>query len=66
MADLVSVVALMERWRMGDPAKVYERIEAMERRRAENSREAREARAKQELEALFEEVSDDRSSDQRD
>jgi len=56
----------MERWMMGDPARVYERIEAMERRRAESSGEARESLAKQELEALFEEVSDDRRSDQRD
>jgi len=43
----------MERWRMADPAKVYERIEAMRRRQAESSKEAREARARQELEALF-------------
>lgn len=49
----------MERWRMRDPALVYERIEAQERRRAENSKEARQERARQELEALFEEGTDE-------
>lgn len=49
----------MERWRFADPARVYERIEAQERRRAENSKEARQERARQELEALFEREEDE-------
>lgn len=44
----------MERWRFGDPAKVYEHIEAQERRRLARSKEGRQERAKQGLEALFE------------
>lgn len=57
------MVALMERWEMADPAKVYERIEAARRRQAENSKEAREARARQELENLFKEKAGDKGSD---
>lgn len=44
----------MERWRMGDPAKVYERIEAMERRQLERSKPHREEVARKKLKALFE------------
>ncbi len=52
----------MERWRMADPARVYERIEAQERRRAENSKEARQERARQGLEELFREAEHDESN----
>ena len=44
----------MERWRFADPARVYERIEAQERRRAERSKEGRQEKAKAGLKALFE------------
>src|SRR5690554_1172256 len=44
----------MERWRMRDPARVYERIEAQERRRAERSKEGKQQKAKAGLKALFE------------
>ena len=44
----------MERWRFADPARVYERIEAQERRKAERSRVGKQQRAKQGLQALFE------------
>lgn len=39
---------------MRDPALVYERIEAQERRRAERSKEGRQQKAKAGLKALFE------------
>lgn len=65
VAHLVSVVAVMERWMMGDPFEVVARLEERERRQAE-SKEERAQKARQELEALFEGVSDDRRSDQRD
>lgn len=44
----------MERWRFADPARVYERIEVQERRKAERSRAGKQQRAKEGLEALFE------------
>src|SRR5690606_11319561 len=43
----------MERWRMRDPALVYERIEAQERRRLSKTEEARHEVARLELESLF-------------
>ena len=43
----------MERWRFGDPAKVYERIEAQQHRRLARSREARQERAREALKAVF-------------
>lgn len=43
----------MERWRMRDPALVYERIEAQERRRMARSKEARQEAARLKLEAVF-------------
>src|SRR5690606_7352902 len=53
----------MERWRMRDPALVYERIEAQERRRAERSEEGRQKKAKAGLKALFEDgMTEDQSA----
>lgn len=43
----------MERWRMRDPALVYERIEAQERRRLSRTDEARQEAARQKLEWVF-------------
>lgn len=43
----------MERWRMMDPARVYERIEAQEQAQYTRSSEAKRERARQELEQLF-------------
>lgn len=43
----------MESWRMRDPALVYERIEAQERRRMARSKEARQEAARLKLEAVF-------------
>ena len=45
----------MERWRMGDPARVYERIEAQEQAKAARTPEAKQERARKELEELFKE-----------
>lgn len=42
-----------ESWERRDPFEVYARRQARERRKAENSKEARAERARQELEALF-------------
>lgn len=49
LADVVEDQTLMERWRFGDPAKVYERIEAQRRRRSAT----RQHKAKEGLKALF-------------
>lgn len=42
-----------EAWERRDPMEVVSRRQAQERRRAEHSKEGRQKRAKQELEALF-------------
>src|SRR5690606_33655998 len=44
---------VMERWRFADPARVYERIEAQERRRLARSKEAKQEAARQKLESVF-------------
>lgn len=45
----------MERWRMRDPFEVVARLQEQEQRRHANSTEARQQKARKELEALFEE-----------
>lgn len=45
----------MEAWRYRDPALVYERIQEQERRRKAKNEQARQERAKQQLEELFKE-----------
>lgn len=49
------MTADMPRWMMGDPALVYERIEAQEQAKAARAPEAKQERANKELEELFKE-----------
>lgn len=46
---------LLPKWAMGDPAKVYERLEALRRRPQEPPRLTRQEQARRELEQLFSE-----------
>ena len=48
----------MERWRMMNPARVYERIQAQEQARAARTKEAIQEQAKQKLKDLFKEPPD--------
>ena len=45
--------ALLPKWAMGDPAKVYERLEGLRRRPPEPPRLTSQEQARQELEQLF-------------
>ena len=50
----------LPKWMWQDPAKVAERIEEMARKRAANTRQERQEKAKQELEKLFEGKADEK------
>ena len=47
------------RWMMADPSRVYERIEAMQQAQAARAPEAKQERARKELEELFKEPPSD-------
>ncbi|HWK70018.1 MAG TPA: hypothetical protein VNS29_04170 [Burkholderiaceae bacterium] len=47
--------AELPRWAMRDPARVYERIEAMEQAQAARTPEAKARRAKEQMNDLFKE-----------
>lgn len=49
----------LESWKWRDPAKVYERIEAQELARVARTPEAKQERARRELEELFKEPPSD-------
>lgn len=48
-------MADLPKWMMRDPALVYERIEAQEQAKAARTPEAKQERARKELEELFKE-----------
>jgi len=49
----------LESWKWKDPAKVYERSEAMQRAQAARTPEAKQERARKKLEELFKEPPSD-------
>ncbi|WP_158607224.1 hypothetical protein [Neopusillimonas maritima] len=49
----------LPKWAMRDPSKVCEHLERMREREKERSAEGRQAKARRELEKLFEEEADD-------